>query len=124
MKKSTRSSVEWSVIRCEPGNEAALMNELLDRLTLHRLESRIEEFFIPSERTTVIRGGRKSSREKTLGLLLVKGQLDEQTSRCMSETPGVLKLLREEEGDRLLKEFSDEKPRVRIEWAPSRKRSR
>jgi len=106
MKGSDQTPAGWFVIRCEPGREAALQNDVLDRLTLHRLESKVEKFFIPSEIATGrYSDGRRSCSERTYGLLLVRATLDEPTARCISETPGVQELIRSiEESERLVNE--------------------
>lgn len=121
MKSSPRKRRGWLVIRCEPGREAVVRNEMLDQLALHGLESRIEDLVIPKERITHIRRGRRSSEERTYGILLVKAILDESTARRISETPGVTKLIRSmEESERVLRaEVEDEHPKVRIRWFPS-----
>jgi transcriptional antiterminator NusG len=120
---------DWYVVRCKKGDERLVHENLLKRVTLHRLDERVMELKIPTERITEIRSGQKQIRERVLplGYLLVKMVLDDATTLCVSKAPGVEELITSREGverafnqalgiDQKLKEW----PRITVQWHPSR----
>lgn len=109
---------KWYAIHVLSGHEGKVKTFLENEIKSLKLEERIADIIVPSERVTEMREGRKRVRTKTLfpGYMLVNMTLDKETRHLILNTPSVTNFvgprnepipLQQFEVDRLLGRLSD-----------------
>lgn len=88
----TMSKKRWYVVHAYSGFEKFVMQALLERIRLERLEDRFGDILVPTEEVVELRGGqkRKSERKFFPGYVLVEMEMDEKTWHLVRSTPKVL----------------------------------
>lgn len=85
------STAKWYVVHTQTGAEAKAKANLLSRAETAGLNSAIQQIFIPTERVSEVKGGKKKISERKFfpGYILVQMELTDESWYLVKDTPGV-----------------------------------
>ena len=81
----------WYVVRVQSGKEEQVRDNLEKRIKMLGLDSHVARVLVPTEKITVMKGGRRRVTQKKIfpGYIMVEMELNEKTWFVVRETPGV-----------------------------------
>jgi transcriptional antiterminator NusG len=89
--------LRWYVVRVQAGREDRIRENLIRRLKAAKLEERVTQVLVPSEKVTEMKGGKKRVTQRKLypGYLMLEADLEDlenertqQVRAILRETPG------------------------------------
>ncbi len=85
------STAKWYVIHTQTGAEAKAKANLLSRAEANGLTSTIQQVFIPTEKVSEVKAGKKKISERKFfpGYILVQMELTDESWYLVKNTPGV-----------------------------------
>jgi len=87
MKRSTELKFRWYALRVFAGYEKKVKEHIIETIESEGLSDQMKEILIPSQNVFVMRGGKKSTREKTEfpGYMLIHAKLDNRLKYVFKE---------------------------------------
>ncbi len=87
MNRSTELEFEWYTLQAFSGYEKKVKEFIIETIESEGLSDQIKEILIPSQNVFVMRGGKKSTREKTdfPGYMLIQAKLDKRLKHVFKE---------------------------------------
>lgn len=84
-------TAKWYVVHTQTGAEAKAKANLLSRAESTGLSSAIQQIFIPTEKVSEVKGGKKKISERKFfpGYILVQMELTDESWYLVRNTPGV-----------------------------------
>jgi len=81
----------WYAVHTQTGQEEHVKSNLVQRSQMKKLEEKIAQVVIPTEKVSEVRGGKKkiTSRKFFPGYLLIEMEMTDETWYLVKETPGV-----------------------------------
>ncbi len=82
---------KWYVVHTQTGAEAKVKANLMTRAEAAGLSSRIHQVFIPTEKVSEVKGGKKKISERKFfpGYILVQMELTDESWYLVRNTPGI-----------------------------------
>lgn len=124
----TPGARHWYVLRVQSGREEKVKENLEKRIRAKGLEAQIPRVFVPTERVSEMKSGKKkvTERKKYPGYIMIELELNEDTWFLVRETPGIgdflgakmPKPMEPHEVEKMLQESStvEEKPALKIDF--------
>lgn len=121
-------SKHWYVLRVQSGREEKVKENLEKRIRAKGLDAAITRVFVPTERVSEMKSGKKkvTERKKYPGYIMIEMDLTEETWFLVRETPGIgdflgakmPKPMESHEVDKMLSESTTtpEKPELKIDF--------
>ncbi len=118
----------WYVLRVQSGREEKVKENLEKRIRAKGIEALIPRVFVPTERVSEMKSGKKrvTERKKYPGYIMIELELNEDTWFLVRETPGIgdflgakmPKPMEEHEVSKMLQESTtaEEKPALKIDF--------
>lgn len=125
---SPGSEKHWYVLRVQSGREEKVKENLEKRIRAKGLDAAITRVFVPTERVSEMKSGKKkvTERKKYPGYIMIELELNEDTWFLVRETPGIgdflgakmPKPMEEHEVSKMLQESmtAEEKPALKIDF--------
>lgn len=87
--------MQWYIVQTQTGQEYQVKQALESKTKQRNLENKIKEVFVPTEKVTEVKSGKKRVLERKFypGYVLVLMDMDEETWLLVRRTPGVIKFL-------------------------------
>ncbi|MCY4171100.1 MAG: transcription termination/antitermination protein NusG [Bacteroidetes bacterium] len=87
MTRTTAPKFEWYALQAFSGSEKKVKEYIIETIENEGLSDQLEEILIPSQNVFVMRGGKKSTREKTdfPGYMLIRAKLDKRLMHVFKE---------------------------------------
>ncbi|MEK7865775.1 MAG: transcription termination/antitermination protein NusG [Planctomycetota bacterium] len=124
----TAGVLHWYVLRVQSGREEKVKENLEKRIRAKGIEAQIPRVFVPTERVSEMKSGKKkvTERKKYPGYIMIELELNEDTWFLVRETPGIgdflgakmPKPMEEHEVSKMLQESTtaEEKPALKIDF--------
>ena len=90
--KDTTPQKRWYAVRTYSGHENKVKSHLENEVKLQKMEEKITNVLVPSEKIFEIKEGKKKSKTKTFfpGYILIEAVLDKATKHIIQSTPSVI----------------------------------
>ncbi|MDD5614516.1 MAG: transcription termination/antitermination protein NusG [Candidatus Omnitrophica bacterium] len=87
--------MEWYIVQTQTGQEYKVKQLLESAIEQSKLSEYIKEVFVPTEKVTEVKSGKKKVSERKFypGYLLVQMDLNDDTWLLIRKTPGVIRFL-------------------------------
>lgn len=117
---------KWYVVRTYSGHENKVKKYIENEIEDTPLKEKISNVFVPSEKVTVVREGKKKARVKAFfpGYILIEAEMDDEVKQFVNSIPSVVSFvgpkgnpipLRDEEVEKLVGRLSEEVESERVE---------
>lgn len=87
--------MHWYIVQTQTGQENRVKQALENKIAQEGLADVIKEVFVPTEKVTEVKAGRKKVLEKKFypGYVLVQMEMNEETWLLVKKVPGVIRFL-------------------------------
>ena len=87
--------MEWYIVQTQTGQEYKVKQALDNMIKQEGLENLIKEVFVPTEKVTEVKAGKKRVSERKFypGYVLVQMEMNDDTWLLIKKTPGVIRFL-------------------------------
>ncbi len=94
-KETSSENLSWFIVHTLSGSEKKVKRLLAEEIESSSLSDKFGQILIPTENVSRIRGGKRQIVERQLypGYILIEMEMEEETLRLVSTTPGVMGFL-------------------------------